>query len=73
MVHLRLNEKESNPNPCINFTSALPCSESFHPSQSDARDLLRALAAQLKPVMKDHGLTVNSLEEYEVRVTHTRS
>ena len=28
-----------------------------------ARQLLRALAAQVKPIMKDHGFVVNSLEE----------
>ncbi|KAL6302393.1 WLM domain-containing protein [Sparassis latifolia] len=37
--------------------------ESAH--QEDARQLLRALAAQLRPVMKGHGFVVNSLEEYE--------
>ena len=60
MVHLRLNERETNPNPYINFITALP------PPGEDrerARQLLRALAAQVKPVMKVHGFTVNSLEE----------
>lgn len=58
MVHLRLNEKEANPNPYINFITVLPPS-----GDERARQLLRALAAQVKPVMKAHGFTVNSLEE----------
>ena len=61
MVHLRLNEKETNPNPYINFITALPGS-----GDERARQLLRALAAQLKPVMKSHGFTVNSFEEVRV-------
>jgi hypothetical protein len=56
MVHLRLNERETNPNPHINFISVLDAEE-------DARQLIRALAAQMKPVMRDHGFTVNTLEE----------
>lgn len=47
MVHTRLNEKVESPNPHINFITALP-----GPSHDDALSLLRALAAQLKPVMK---------------------
>lgn len=34
-------------------------------TEEEARQLLRALAAQIKPVMKAHGFSVNSLEEYE--------
>ncbi|EJD49034.1 WLM-domain-containing protein [Auricularia subglabra TFB-10046 SS5] len=60
MVHVRLNEREANPNQFINFISPLPAG-----NEDDARELLRALAAQVKPVMKDHGYTVNSFEEYE--------
>ncbi|PPQ65296.1 hypothetical protein CVT26_000256 [Gymnopilus dilepis] len=62
MVHLRLNEKEANPNPHINFITPLP---SDPEDQEEARKLLRALAAQVRPVMKAHGFAVNSLEEYE--------
>ncbi|KAL1744844.1 WLM domain-containing protein [Schizophyllum fasciatum] len=63
MVHLRLNEREANPNPHINFISALHShSQADHDS---AKQLLLALAAQVRPVMKDHGFAVNSLEEYE--------
>lgn len=61
MVHLRLNETESNPNPYINFITVLPCIS--QEDQEDARQLLRALAAQVRPVMKTHGFGVNSLEE----------
>lgn len=31
--------------------------------QEQARQLLRALAAQVRPIMKAHGFVVNSLEE----------
>jgi hypothetical protein len=61
MVHYRLNEKQSGPNPHINFISALPGTR--HSSQEDAHQLLCALAAQVRPVMKANGFSVNSLEE----------
>ncbi|KAK0469808.1 WLM domain-containing protein [Desarmillaria tabescens] len=60
MVHARFNDREPNPNPHINFITALPGDD-----QDDARQLLRALAAQVRPVMKTHGFAVNSFEEYE--------
>jgi hypothetical protein len=63
MVHTRLNERETNPNPCINFITALPMPDAESVGQEDARQLLRALAAQVRPVMKAHGFSVNSLEE----------
>ncbi|KAI0264513.1 WLM domain-containing protein [Gloeopeniophorella convolvens] len=63
MVHLRLNENEANPNPHVNFIAALPMRDPR--DQEQARQLLRALAAQVRPVMKSHGFVVNSLEEYE--------
>ncbi|KAI0950946.1 hypothetical protein AcW1_008115 [Taiwanofungus camphoratus] len=63
MVHVRLNERETNPNPHINFIAALPMADAI--SQENARQLLRALAAQVRPVMKAHGFSVNSFEEYE--------
>lgn len=63
MVHHRLNENETNPNPHINFITAL---ESGPADQEDARQLLRALAAQVRPVMKAHGFAVNSLEEVQL-------
>jgi hypothetical protein len=61
MVHLRLNENETNPNPHVNFITALPMADPHE--QERARQLLRALAAQVRPVMKAHGFVVNSLEE----------
>jgi hypothetical protein len=64
MVHARLNETESNPNPHINFITALPIPDSTE--RESARQLLRALAAQVKPIMKSHGFTVNSFEEVRV-------
>lgn len=68
MVHLRLNETETNPNPHINFISAL---HAVHTEDKEAaRQLLRALAAQVRPVMKSRGFVINSFEE--VRAT-TRS
>ncbi|KAJ6505963.1 WLM domain-containing protein [Mycena vulgaris] len=63
MVHTRLNERESNPNPHVNFISVLPAEDPA--SHDDARQFLRALAAQVRPIMKAHGFVVNSLEEYE--------
>jgi DNA-dependent metalloprotease WSS1 len=61
MVHLRLNEHESNPNPHVNFITALSMPDQHE--QERARQLLRALAAQVRPIMKSHGFVVNSLEE----------
>lgn len=63
MVHVRINEHEANPNPHVNFVSVLPMVDAT--LEDDARQLMRALAAQVRPVMKTHGFTVNSLEEYE--------
>lgn len=61
MVHVRLNERETNPNPHINFITALPMPDAAE--QEGARQLLRALAAQVRPVMRAHGFVVNSFEE----------
>jgi len=63
MVHHRLNPKEANPNPHINFITSLPYAEGASPTSKDAADLLKALAAQVRPVMKSHGFTINSFEE----------
>jgi hypothetical protein len=63
MVHLRINEKEPNPNQHINFISVL-LNDNVH--VESARQLLYALAAQVKPVMKKHGLSVNSFEEVRI-------
>lgn len=61
MVHLRINEREPNPNPHVNFVTVLPMGDPT--IEEAARQLLRALAAQVKPIMKAHGFVVNSLEE----------
>ncbi|PPR00787.1 hypothetical protein CVT24_000752 [Panaeolus cyanescens] len=61
MVHHRINEKETNPNPHINFITALKHVDTDE--QESARQLLRALAAQVRPIMKAHGFEVNSFEE----------
>lgn len=65
MVHVRINEREANPNPHINFISVLPVGDAT--AEDEARQLLRALAAQVRPVMKAHGFVVNSLEEARIR------
>ncbi|KIY43853.1 WLM-domain-containing protein [Fistulina hepatica ATCC 64428] len=63
MVHLRYNEREANPNPHINFITALPHIDPE--AQESAKQLLCALAAQVRPLMKAHGFSINSFEEYE--------
>ncbi|KAI0749788.1 WLM domain-containing protein [Daedaleopsis nitida] len=63
MVHVRLNDREANPNPHINFITPLKMVDAE--SEEEARQLLRALAAQVRPIMKAAGFVVNSFEEYE--------
>ncbi|KAI0755885.1 WLM domain-containing protein [Irpex lacteus] len=63
MSYVRLNEREANPNPYINFITALPGRDGA--DEEAARQLLRALAAQVKPIMKAHGLAVNTLDVYQ--------
>ena len=66
---LRLNSKETNPNEHINFITTLPFPSAESPfSEEDARQLLRALAAQVRPIMRSHGFGVNSFEEVCVLV-----
>lgn len=68
MPHLRLNEKVQRPNEFINWITPLSSDEPGPtPSSEDAKQLLNALAAQVKPVMKAHGFSVNSLEEVRAR------
>lgn len=62
-MHGKFNEREMNPNPHINFVSALPAPDPTE--QESARQLLRALAAQVRPIMKSHGFSISSLEEYD--------
>ncbi|GAA6061568.1 hypothetical protein JCM10212_001100 [Sporobolomyces blumeae] len=63
--HERINAREANPNDNIVFIRAL---ESY-PDHEEALNLLKALAAQFKPVMKEWGFGVNSLVEYEPNPT----
>ncbi|KAH9945164.1 WLM-domain-containing protein [Epithele typhae] len=63
MAHARFNEREANPNPHIKFITPLKMVDSQ--AEEDARQLLRALAAQVRPIMKSEGFLVNSFEEYE--------
>jgi hypothetical protein len=67
MVHLRINEREPNPNPYVNFITVLPMADAT--VEDSAHQLLRALAAQVKPVMKAHSFVVNSLEEVRVFIS----
>ena len=53
MVHHRINEKEFNPNPHINFITALPTQDAMQ--HEEARQLLQALATQVRPIMS-HGV-----------------
>ena len=68
MVHVRLNERETNPNPHVNFITPLQLGNAA--AEDDARQLLRALAAQVRPLMKAHGFAVNSLEEVITPPSH---
>lgn len=65
MSHLRLNAKTTSPNPYFNFITALPSflNAPGLPSQQNAKELLDALAAQVRPICKKHGFNVNSFEE----------
>ncbi|KAF7543494.1 hypothetical protein G7046_g9988 [Stylonectria norvegica] len=56
----RLNEKKSQPNPNIVFIKPLK-----GPDEKIAQDFLERIAAQCRPVMREHYLYVTSLEEYE--------
>lgn len=77
----KINLRESDPNPCITFISALPDKKSRIsipsssssssssatrpiPTQDQALQLLRSLAAQVSKPMKTRRLLINSLEEY---------
>ncbi|KAK3695351.1 WLM domain-containing protein [Podospora appendiculata] len=56
----RLNAKKSQPNDRIVFIKPLK-----GPDEAIARDFLERIAAQCVPIMKQHHLSVMSLEEYE--------
>ncbi|TPX15399.1 uncharacterized protein E0L32_004379 [Thyridium curvatum] len=56
----RLNAKKSQPNPSIVFIKPLK-----GPDEAIAQDFLERIAAQCLPIMKEHHLSVMTLEEYE--------
>ncbi|KAL2154337.1 hypothetical protein VTH82DRAFT_3013 [Thermothelomyces myriococcoides] len=56
----RLNAKRSHPNDRIVFIKPLK-----GPDEKIAQDFLERIAAQCVPIMRDHHLSVMSLEEYE--------
>ena len=55
----RLNERTQRPNANINFIKPLES-----PDKDVAQDFLERIAAQCHPIMKEHYLSVMSLEEY---------
>lgn len=57
-LHRFGKQKDADPNPNFTFIRSLGNDE-------EALALLRALAAQVKPICKAHGFGVNSFEEYE--------
>ncbi|GAA5976494.1 hypothetical protein JCM11641_001320 [Rhodosporidiobolus odoratus] len=59
--HQRINPKRPDPNPNITFIRAL---EGL-PDSDRALEILEALAAQFRPIMKNWGFGVNSLVEHE--------
>ncbi|KAL1892531.1 hypothetical protein Sste5346_007043 [Sporothrix stenoceras] len=56
----RLNARRSQPNPHIVFIKPLK-----GPDEEVARQFLERIAAQCVPIMRDHHLSVMTLEEYE--------
>ncbi|KAK6071173.1 WLM domain-containing protein [Seiridium cupressi] len=56
----RLNAKKSQPNSFIVFIKPLK-----GPDESIAQDFLERIAAQCLPIMREHSLSIMSLEEYE--------
>jgi hypothetical protein len=64
MVFQRYNVTETNPNPHVNFISELK--EYEEPSRQAAVNILRALAAQVRPIMKKHGYAGSSLNSFYI-------
>ncbi|TLD13978.1 uncharacterized protein PgNI_03121 [Pyricularia grisea] len=56
----RLNAKKSQPNPNVIFIKPLK-----GPNEATAQDFLERIAAQCVPIMKEHSISIMSLEEYE--------
>ncbi|KIM33246.1 hypothetical protein M408DRAFT_326031 [Serendipita vermifera MAFF 305830] len=59
----RFNPTEANPNPHVSFITPLKTGDEG--TESVALGILKALAAQVRPIMKKHGLEITSFEEYE--------
>ncbi|GAA6040687.1 hypothetical protein JCM8097_000876 [Rhodosporidiobolus ruineniae] len=59
--HRRFNNPRPDPNPNITFIRVL---EDL-PDSGRAQELLEAIAAQFRPIMKEYGFGVNSLVEHE--------
>lgn len=59
---LRLNERQQRPNAHINFIK--PLASSSERDQEIAKDFLERIAAQCYPIMKQHYISVMSLEEH---------
>ncbi|WVR05950.1 hypothetical protein IAU60_002977 [Kwoniella sp. DSM 27419] len=58
---LRLNERQANPNPYIIFIRSLRRKKDY----TDAEEILKAIAAQMKTIMRDRFMQVHTLEEAE--------
>ncbi|OWZ61386.1 hypothetical protein AYX15_06394 [Cryptococcus neoformans] len=58
---LRLNERQANPNPYVVFIRSLQ-NKADH---TDAEDILRAVAAQMRTIMKERFMQIGTLEEAE--------
>ncbi|WVQ97375.1 hypothetical protein IAU59_004487 [Kwoniella sp. CBS 9459] len=56
---LRLNERQANPNPYVIFIRSLRSKK----NHTDAEDILKAVAAQMKTIMRDRFMQVHTLEE----------
>ncbi|KAK8865992.1 hypothetical protein IAR55_001143 [Kwoniella newhampshirensis] len=56
---LRLNERQANPNPYVIFIRSLRNKK----DHTDAEDILKAVAAQMKTIMRDRFMQVHTLEE----------
>ncbi|WVQ70897.1 hypothetical protein IAR50_000422 [Cryptococcus sp. DSM 104548] len=58
---LRLNERSANPNPYVIFIRSLRRKK----DHTDAEDILKAVAAQMRTIMKERFMQVGTLEEAE--------
>ncbi|CEH18225.1 Protein involved in sister chromatid separation and/or segregation [Ceraceosorus bombacis] len=61
-IHTRLNDPDTQRNPYINFVEALPQTDG---SEHEALERLQNVCAMLKPLMREHGFKVNTLQEHE--------